>query len=83
MDKIELVVFTRAGCHLCEALLEELDLFCSTGPYTFQTVEISGNEKLEQQYGLKVPVVTYEHDTLCEFFLDVNKIEEYFDKAGN
>ncbi len=83
MNKTELVVYSRDGCHLCDALLEELAVFCAARPYTFQTVEISGDALLEKRYGRKVPVVVFQGEILCEYFLDTDKIQSYFDKPGN
>lgn len=83
MDKTELVVYTRDGCHLCDALLDELTQFCSKNPYTFSIIEISGDDLLEQHYGTKVPVVTYQDDILCHYFLDTDLIDVYFDKSRN
>ena len=83
MDKTELVIYTRDGCHLCDALLDELTQFCSKNPYTFSIIEISDDTLLEQRYGTKVPVVTYQDDILCHYFLDTDLIDVYFDKSRN
>lgn len=79
----ELIVYSRAGCHLCDALLEELTAFCSKNPFSFRIIEISNNDELENLYGTKVPVVTFNADTLCEYFLDTDAINLYFGKGGN
>ncbi|VAW91197.1 hypothetical protein MNBD_GAMMA23-311 [hydrothermal vent metagenome] len=78
MQKTELVVYSRAGCHLCDALIDELTEFCSNHPFTFRTTDISGKDDLEQLYGLKVPVVTHGDAVLCEYFLDTKAITAYF-----
>lgn len=83
MDNTELVVYTRDGCHLCDALLDELTQFCSKKPYTFTIIEISGDALLEQRYGTKVPVVTYQGAILCYYFLDTDIIDVYFDTSRN
>ena len=83
MNKTELVVYSRAGCHLCDALLEELDSFCSNNPFNYQNIDISGDSNLEDLYGTKVPVVTYNSVILCEYFLDVDAINVYFDQSRN
>ena len=82
-SKTELIVYSRAGCHLCDALLEELAIYCSQNPYTYQNIEISGDEALEKLYGTRVPVVTFNDKILCEYFLDTAAINVYFGKAGN
>jgi len=83
VSKPQLTVYTRDGCHLCEALLEELDLFCSENAFSYQKVEISTDNQLEARYGTKVPVVEYQGNTLCEYFLDADAIKLYFGKEIN
>ncbi len=78
MQKTELVVYSRSGCHLCDALIDELTEFCSGNPFTFTDIDITGKDDLEQLYGLKVPVVTYNDIVLCEYFLDTKAITAYF-----
>ncbi len=78
MNKTALIVYSRAGCHLCDALIDELTEFCSGNPFTFTDIDISGKEDLEKLYGLKVPVVTYNNIILCEYFLDTQAINAYF-----
>jgi len=80
---IELIIFTRAGCHLCDALLDELTAYCSNNPFTYKSIDITGNDNLEQLYGTKVPVVTFDSNILCEYFLDINAIEVYFGRGRN
>ena len=82
-EKYELVVYTRDGCHLCDALIDELGQYCLNNPYTFKLIEISGDERLENFYGTKVPVVTFKEDILCFYFLDTDLIDVYFDKSRN
>jgi len=79
-SKTQLVIYTRLGCHLCEALIEELSEFCTKNPFSFTDIDISGDDNLEQLYGLKVPVVTFQQTILCEYFLDANAITAYFGK---
>jgi len=83
MDKTALVVYTREGCHLCDALVDELAQFCSKKPYTFSTIEISYNDHLELRYGSMVPVVTFEENIICHYFLDTDLIDVYFGKSIN
>ncbi len=78
MQKTELVVYSRAGCHLCDALIDELTEFCCGNLFTFTTIDISGSDELEKLYGVKVPVVTYNNHILCEYFLDPKAITAYF-----
>lgn len=83
MNTTELIIYTRAGCHLCDALLDELTVFCKSNPFSFQSIDISANEQLEKRYGTKVPVVTFNDTILCEYFLDTEAIDVYFGRGRN
>ena len=82
-NQTQLTVYIRAGCHLCDALLEELEKFCSKQPFIYETIEISNDDELEKRYGTKVPVVEYNGTTLCEYFLDIDAINVYFGQSIN
>ncbi len=83
MNSTELIIYSRAGCHLCDALLEELAVFCAENPFSYQSIDITADERLEKLYGTKVPVVTFNNNILCEYFLDTDAIEAYFGRGGN
>jgi len=53
MHEVEIIVYTRVGCHLCDdakALLERHGL-------TVETVDIDRDPQLVERYGQCVPVV--------------------------
>ena len=58
-----LILYTTAGCHLCE-LAEEI-LFTLSQQYdiTFTCVEIGDNDDLIQRYGTRIPVIAFEDHT--------------------
>jgi glutaredoxin len=50
---MRLRLYTRPGCHLCEeaaAVLERVG-------EPFEEVDISGDDDLEEEYGLRIPVL--------------------------
>ncbi len=63
-------VYSRAGCHLCEVLIEEL-LVLARGRAT-----VDVRDDWRQEYGLRVPVVELEGRFLCQFELDRAAIAE-------
>ncbi len=53
----ELLLYTTAGCHLCEraaAMLAELE---RSQPLRVQAVDIAESAPLVERYGLKIPVL--------------------------
>lgn len=49
---------------------DELRPFIKEYNFTVQRQYIDNDPELEQRYGSKVPVLTLNDETLCEYFLD-------------
>ena len=56
--RIELVLYTRQGCHLCEQAWRQLRQAQRRYGFTLTTVNVDTDAELEDRYGLQVPVVT-------------------------
>lgn len=65
----ELQVFSRAGCHLCELLLEEL-LPLVAGRLAVVVCDIDSREEWRAAYDTRVPVVIYDGEEICQYHLD-------------
>ncbi len=50
-----LILYTGIDCHLCEQAKEILDQ--ALGQDLYETISITGNEALTEDYGLRIPVV--------------------------
>ena len=75
----QLRVYVRSGCHLCDAMLAELDSSPQQGKFGLEVVDILGRPELEDRYGSLIPVLcTDEDEELCHYFLDENALAEYF-----
>ena len=74
-----LTVYVRSGCHLCDAMLEELDTSRHQGKFELTVVDILGQPELESCYGSLIPVLCAEGDEeICHYFLDETVLAEYF-----
>lgn len=53
-----LILYTTAGCHLCEDA-EAILKYCQSyrADISWQSVDIANDEALVQQYGLRIPVI--------------------------
>jgi predicted thioredoxin/glutaredoxin len=51
-----LVLYTRRGCHLCEAAADMLAIYGPLGGV--EPVDIDADPVLQSRYGLRVPVLT-------------------------
>lgn len=64
------MLYSRSSCPLCEAMEDELRPFIERYDIIVQRRYIDNEPALEQLYGSKVPVLTFNRQTLCEYFLD-------------
>ena len=67
MNAIE--VYSRRGCHLCEALIEALLPFVR-GKLDVVVHDIDSRDDWRQKYDTRVPVVEYDGEVICQYHLD-------------
>jgi glutaredoxin len=53
----EVILYTRAGCHLCEVAKEELRRLRLKAPFDLREVDIDADSDLRQRYNEEVPVI--------------------------
>jgi len=71
MNSAQLTMFSRDGCHLCEDMFEQLTALQQDYDFQINVIDISGDPHLEDQFGQKVPVLTYQDKEICHYYLDV------------
>jgi glutaredoxin len=54
---VEVTIFSRSNCHLCDVALETLENFQSEFTFTIEKILIDGDLELESKYGESVPVI--------------------------
>jgi glutaredoxin len=54
---IEVRVYSRSNCHLCEVALEVISEIREDIEFTVTKILIDGNSELEERYGEQVPVI--------------------------
>ncbi len=63
---MEILLYTRRGCHLCE---EAEDIVAALAPGT-RVVEVGGDEGLERDWGARVPVLVIDGRVVAEGHFD-------------
>ncbi|MBT8079207.1 MAG: glutaredoxin family protein [Gammaproteobacteria bacterium] len=63
------IVYSRAGCHLCEILLEEIQPLLR-GRASLQVIDVDADANLTARYGERVPVVEVAGEFVCQYHLD-------------
>ena len=75
----QLRVYVRSGCHLCDAMLAELETSHLRGKFALEVVDILGRPELESRYGSRIPVLcSAENREICHYSLDESSLAEYF-----
>lgn len=74
----QLIVYSREGCHLCDDLIAGLEELQVELGFTFQIKNIDADPELVERYGMLIPVVLVGDTQLCQSFLDVERLKEYF-----
>jgi redox-sensing transcriptional repressor len=70
----EVVVFLRAGCHLCEDALADLEALSGQEPFAVRTVDIERDDRLHARYLERIPVIAVAGEELCDFAVDSEKV---------
>lgn len=77
----EFVVYSRRGCHLCEAMLEQLEPLCR-GKAKVSVRDVDTQREWAEAYGMHVPVLFLDNNELCRYQLDSQRVIEALAVAG-
>ena len=53
----QIVLYTRAGCYLCDQVKATLSRLEKRGSFTWKEVDVDSDPELQRQFGEQVPVV--------------------------
>lgn len=67
---IEVSIYSRSNCHLCEVALETLNEIRKEIDFTITKILIDGNLELEEKYGEQVPVILINNEPHDFFRVD-------------
>ncbi len=67
---LELTMYTRSACHLCEEMLEALEGLRDRYDFDLRCIDIDGDLALIERCGTRVPVRALGDAEICEYFLD-------------
>ena len=72
----QLTLYQRAGCHLCEEMLEALAPW--SGQLRLRLVDVDTSPELQRSYGELVPVLAGPDGVeICRYFLDGERLDRY------
>jgi glutaredoxin len=68
------VLYTRAGCHLCDVARETILSLRERLGFEFEEVDIEADEELELEYGIRIPVVEVDGEEAFEITVDAARL---------
>jgi len=71
-----LVLYTTAGCHLCELADLMLQTLAPRHQLTIIATEIGDDDELVERYGIRIPVVQFADNTVISWPFDLYDIEK-------
>jgi len=78
---LDLVVYSRRGCHLCELMLEELVPLCRDRA-TIRVLDVDSREDWQRDFGSRVPVLCNADRELSVARLDRKALFALLDSAN-
>jgi hypothetical protein len=59
-------LYSRPGCGLCDEARDVILVERERTPFTFEEVDVSGDDALELEYGIRIPVVLVDGEEAFE-----------------
>ena len=63
-------LYSRPGCHLCDVARAVIEAERARTPFGFEDVSVEGDDALELEYGIRIPVVTIDGRERFEIEVD-------------
>jgi hypothetical protein len=70
------LLYSRAGCTLCEEMLGELSALPAAQPFGIDVLDVDADAQLRVRYGHKIPVLLFAGELVCHGHLDVEEVDK-------
>jgi glutaredoxin len=67
---VRVVLYSRPGCHLCDAARAVLEVERERTPFELREIDVQGDDALERAYGVRIPVVEIDGEERFEYEVD-------------
>jgi glutaredoxin len=68
------VLYSRAGCHLCDVAREVVLAQRERLGFAFEEVDIEADDELELEYGIRIPVLEVDGEEAFEITVDAAEL---------
>jgi len=72
----EVILYTRAGCHLCEEAKEQIRRVRADTPFRFRSVDIDRDPALVALYNEEVPVIFVNGEKAFRYRVDAGEFRQ-------
>jgi hypothetical protein len=72
---LTVILYLRAGCHLCEDALAVIERVRARVPFVLEQRDIESDDELFKRYLERIPVVTIGGEEVFELFVDEQQFE--------
>ena len=73
---IQVDIYSRPGCHLCDEAKEVIDRVRKRHGFTLRVINIENDPALEAAYGTEIPVVFINGTKAFKYHVDESQLEE-------
>ena len=78
----EVVLYGKAGCHLCDDARAEVEAVRARRAFDLREVDVSLDPVLHARYGERIPVVAVAGREVFEYHVDAEELERLLDTVG-
>jgi Glutaredoxin-like domain (DUF836) len=78
----EVVLYGKAGCHLCEEARAEIEAVRVRRPFALTEIDVSLDPVLHARYGERIPVVMVAGEEVFEYHVDRAELDRLLDTVS-
>jgi glutaredoxin len=79
---MEVTVYGRPGCHLCDDALALLEHIRADAPFALRTVNIEDDDALLRAYLERIPVVAVDGEEVYDYYVDEADLRARLARVG-
>ncbi len=68
--KLEFIIYSRQGCHLCDVMKDELEAMAMSKKGTIKLVDIDNDPDLKKRFNNQIPVLFFDDVEICHYKLN-------------
>lgn len=68
--KLEFIIYSRQGCHLCDVMKDELEAMAMSIKGTIKLVDIDNDPDLKKRFNNQIPVLFVDDVEICHYKLN-------------